>query len=320
MTEFELIKQYFATQILRRPDVERGIGDDAAIVTPPSGKSLAITTDTLISGVHFPENTIPYDIGYKSLAVNLSDLAAMGASPAWALLAITLPEASTAWIQEFCDGFFTLANRHQVQLIGGDITHAKTLSITVQAIGLVPANQAILRSGAKPNDLIYISGSLGDAGLGLQIKNKQISTTPELEHRLLERLNRPEPRIATGEHLCGIATAAIDISDGLAADLSHILEESKVGAIVQVDDIPLSEEAKQILTQEEAIKLALTAGDDYELCFTVPPHKQAELEASLTKIACRFTCIGKITTKTGLDLRHQDGRKYNGAILGYQHF
>lgn len=320
MTEFELIKQYFATQILQRADVVRGIGDDAAIVTPEKEKSLAITTDTLIAGVHFPENTLAYDVGYKALAVNLSDLAAMGATPAWILLAITLPEANTIWIQEFCDGLFTLANRHQVQLIGGDITHGTTLSITVQAIGLVPVNQAILRSGAKPGDLIYVSGSLGDAGLGLQIKNKEISLAPELEHRLLERLNRPEPRLATGEHIRGIASSAIDISDGFTADLGHILEESKVGAIIQIDEIPLSEELKHALPHEEAIKLALTAGDDYELCFTVPPNKRPELEANLAKVSCRFTCIGNITAQMGLDLRYQDGRKYNGAILGYQHF
>lgn len=320
MTEFELIKRYFATQMLHRADVVCGIGDDAALLAPPTGQTLAMTTDTLISGIHFPEFTLPYDIGYKSLAVNLSDLAAMGATPAWALLSITLPQADENWIQSFCDGFFTLANRHQVQLIGGDLTHGSTLSITVQAIGFIPEHQALLRRGAKPNDLIYVSGSLGDAGLALKMINKQISTSSSIEQRILERLQRPEPRISTGENLRGIATACIDISDGLAADLGHLLDESQAGAVINVDQLPLSEELKHAVSPEEAITLALTAGDDYELCFTVPANKQAELEKKLATISCRFTCIGEITSQPGLELRYQDGRKYHGAILGYRHF
>jgi len=319
MTEFDLIKKYFATQTEHRPDVRLGIGDDAAIVTVPAGHELVVTTDTLIADVHFPALTPPYDIGYKALAVNLSDLAAMGASPAWATLAITLAEANEAWIQAFCDGFFTLANRYQVQLIGGDLTHG-SLSMTVQAMGFIPPGQALLRSTAKPADLIYVTGTLGDAGLALHHLKQQISLSTEAQHAVLTRLNRPEPRLPQGEHLRGLAHAAIDISDGLAADLGHILEQSQVGAIVYVDQLPLSEAVKQSLPPEKAITLALTAGDDYELCFTVPPEKRALVEKKLSSIPCRYTCIGVITEQQGLDLRYQDEKKYHGPKLGYQHF
>lgn len=320
MNEFELIKHYFATQTLKRADVAIGIGDDAAIVTPPPNHQLAITTDTLIAGVHFPKNTLPYDIGYKSLAVNLSDLAAMGATPAWALLSITLPSADEEWVQHFCDGFFTLANRQQGQLIGGDLTHGTTLSITVQAIGFVPTGKMLLRNGAKPNDLIYVTGTLGTAGLALQFLQEKISLDTPLQQRVLEKLHRPEPRIATGEHLRDIATAAIDISDGLAADLSHILTASTVGAIININQLPLSPELKQAVPPAEAIKLALTAGDDYELCFTVPADKRATLEQHLANLPCPFTCIGKITKQTGLELQNEDGSQYHVTTLGYQHF
>jgi thiamine-monophosphate kinase len=322
MNEFDIIKNYFATQIAHRTDVIRGIGDDAAIVSVPQGQELAITTDTLIAGIHFPDDTHPYDIGYKSLAVNLSDLAAMGATPAWVTLAMTLPKGNESiedWIQAFCDGFFTLANRYQVQLIGGDLTHGP-LSITVQALGLVPTLKAILRRGAKPSDLIYVSGTLGDAGLALQCLQKKIALPPKAMQPLLTRLNRPEPRVVMGEQIRGIAHAAIDISDGLAADLSHILEESQVGAIIYVDQLPLSEELKHSLPHEEAITLALTAGDDYELCFTIPADKRTQLENKLSSLPCRHTCIGTITEQTGLDLRYQNGNPYHGPLHGYRHF
>ncbi len=319
MTEFDIIKNYFAAQTERRSDVALGIGDDAALVVMPKEHELAITTDTLIAGVHFPGTTLPFDIGYKALAVNLSDLAAMGAMPAWVTLAITLPSINEDWIQSFCDGFFTLANRHSVELIGGDLTRGP-LSITVQALGFVPAKQAIRRSGAKPGDLIYVTGTLGDAGLALLAYQEKIHLSPQYHRQLTERLDRPEPRIETGIALRNLAHAAIDISDGLAADLGHILEQSQVGARLNVDHLPLSEELKHSLPHEEAIALALNAGDDYELCFTVAPDKQQELEKKLSMIACRFTMIGRIETQAGLVCYHEDGKKYDGPINGYQHF
>ncbi len=319
MPEFSIIKNYFTTQTEHRKDVIRGIGDDAAIVKIPSGEELVITTDTLVSGIHFLPSDAPYDIGYKSLAVNLSDLAAMGATPAWITLALTLPTADENWIQNFCAGFFTLANLHQVQLIGGDLTHGP-LSITVQAMGLVPAGNALLRSTAKPGDLIYVTGTLGNAGLALQHLQGNVTLHPDYEKSIYLHLHRPEPRIAAGLALRGIAHAAIDLSDGLAADLSHVLEESHVGARVNVDQLPLSFELSESISHEKAIELALTAGDDYELCFTVPPDKQTLLENQLSVLPCRFTCIGTITNKPGLDLHYQDGKKYHGVISGYEHF
>lgn len=319
MTEFDIIKNYFAIQLESRPDVKIGIGDDAAIVIPPTGCELAITTDTLVSGIHFPNATSPYDIGHKSLAVNLSDLAAMGATPAWVTLALTLPKADTEWIQAFCQGFFTLANRHHVQLIGGDLTHGP-LSITIQALGFSPHKTALLRSQAKGSDLIYVTGTIGDAGLALQFLQQRIQLTPTYQTTLLERFNRPEPRIMMGEQLRYFASSAIDISDGLAADLTHILEQSRVGARIQVDHLPLSEALIHTLPRDEAITLALTAGDDYELCFTIPAAKQVEFESKFALFPCPVTCIGEITKHLGLELIHQNGSKYDGQILGYQHF
>jgi len=319
MSEFDIIAHYFANHTEHRSDVLIGIGDDAAIVNVPEEHQLAITTDTLIAGVHFPELTTPYDIGYKSLAVNLSDLAAMGAKPSWVTMALTMPDENKDWIQAFCDGFFTLANRHRIQLIGGDLTHGR-LSITVQALGLISPGKAILRSKANATDLIYVTGNVGDAGLALQFLQKKLDLNPTYQRQVLERLNRPEPRITTGQRLLSLASAAIDISDGLAADLGHILKQSHVGAIVYVDQLPLSEALTRSMSPTAAIALALTAGDDYELCFTIPAEKRGELEKQLASIPCRFTCIGEITMQPGLKLRYKDGRNYHGPILGYQHF
>lgn len=302
MTEFELIRHYFAAKTKERNDVRLGIGDDAAIANVPAGHELVITTDTLINGVHFPTTTSPADIGYKALAVNLSDLAAMGATPAWITLALTLPTADPTWIASFCDGLFLLANQYQVALIGGDTTRGP-LSITIQAMGFVPTGKALLRSAAKPGDLIYVTGTLGDAARGLL--NPQY---PEL----LSRLNRPEPRIATGTLLSGLAHAAIDISDGFVADLKHILLASHVGATVHLDQLPIS--------HPEALAYALTGGDDYELCFTIPPEKREELEKKHANIPCRLSCVGTIHTQLELQLLDNNGNPYHGPLHGYQHF
>jgi len=319
MTEFDLIKNYFATQALKRTDVQLSIGDDAAIVTLTLDQQLAITTDTLVAGTHFLEDTHAHDIGYKALAVNLSDLAAMGARPAWMTLALTLPKPDESWIQDFCTGFFTLANRYQVQLIGGDLTKGP-LSITIQAMGLLPKNKALRRDHAKPGDLIYVTGTLGDAGLALEFLREKISIAEHYQSSILEKLHRPEPRIATGEAILSLANAAIDISDGLLADLGHILEASKVGADIYVDKLPLSEALTHSVSAEQILALALTAGDDYELCFTIPANSQAVLEKKLSAILCRYTCIGQIKQQLGLDVLYPDGKKYHGNVSGFQHF
>jgi thiamine-monophosphate kinase len=319
MHEFELIKHYFASQVEHRSDVLLGIGDDAALVKVKPGHELVITTDTLVEGIHFPQDTLPYDIGHKSLAVNLSDLAAMGATPAWVTMALTLPHANQDWIQAFCTGFFNLAHRFNVQLIGGDLTRGP-LSITVQALGLVPAKKARLRSLAKAGDLIYVSGTVGDAGLALKHVQKKIQVDKRYEEVILTRLNRPEPRLALGEQLRDIAHALIDISDGLAADLGHILEQSGVGGHLYVDQLPLSDALRHTLASDEAIALALTAGDDYELCFTLAPEKRVEWEKKQASLACPCTYIGEVSSQPGLVLGYQDGRNYHGLIQGYQHF
>ena len=319
MNEFDLIKTYFAAQGDHRRDVRIGIGDDAAIVSLPEKHQLVVTTDTLVAGVHFPESATAHDIGYKSLAVNLSDLAAMGATPAWITLAITLPHSDEEWIQSFCSGFFTLANYHQVQLIGGDITHGP-LSITVQAMGYVPNNQGLLRSNAKPGDLIYVTGTLGDAGLALRFIQNKIKLEPSKQRAILTRFHHPEPRIVTGKALLYIANSCIDISDGFAADLSHILEASGVGARINTSLLPLSDELVHSVSHDIAVELALTGGDDYELCFTIPPEKRDLLTTTLSTIACRYTHVGEITETPGLILTDKEGNEYHGEIHGYQHF
>jgi thiamine-monophosphate kinase len=312
MDEFNIIKEFF-TQPSQRDDVALGSGDDCALVNVPSGQQVAVTTDTLVSGVHFPAETSPFDIGFKAMAVNLSDIAAMGATPAWVTGALTLPAVDKAWLAEFARGFFAVADKYNVQVIGGDLTHGP-LTITVQAMGLVPTGKALTRSGASAGDLIYVTNTVGDAGLALQFLTKKISVSPKWQPEILTRLNQPEPRVPFGESLRDIASAAIDISDGLAADLRHILNKSGVGARVFVDKLPLSSALSNSVSAEVAIKLALTAGDDYELCFTVPGEKIS----LLADMNC--TCIGEITSDTQMIFQFTDGSSYDGDTTGYQHF
>lgn len=311
MHEFDIIKRFFTSPITHRPDVILTSGDDAAIVALPPGRELAITTDTLVENVHFKKNTDPYSLGFKTLAVNLSDLAAMGADPAWFTLALTLPTRDEEWLENYSRGLFELSKRYNVQLIGGDLTHGP-LSMTATAMGFTPPKQALRRDGAKPGDLIFVTHTLGDAALGLLFLNKKIAIAESFQSSTLSKLERPLPRIEIGLSLRGRAHAAIDISDGLASDLKHILEKSHVGAIVYVDKLPLSDAMKTVPPGIQ-LSLALTGGDDYELCFTAP----AELKDSFT-FAC--TCIGEITENPQFDLRFQDGKKYNGETIGYQHF
>ncbi|HEY3486500.1 MAG TPA: thiamine-phosphate kinase, partial [Gammaproteobacteria bacterium] len=259
MAEFDLIEYLRRHNPVQRPDVLQGIGDDCARVQVQEGFELAVTTDTLVAGVHFPVETSPHAIGYKSLAVNLSDLAAMGAEPAWVTLALTLPDANMKWLESFAAGFFTLAKQYGVQLIGGDTTQGP-LSITVQAQGFIPRGQAITRGGAKPGDYICVTGALGEAGLNL-LKHMSGEAAPSA----VNRLNYPEPRIIAGIALRGVASAAIDVSDGLIADLGHILTASKVGARLTLEELPLSEAMRQDQDPAKMFELALTAGDDYEL-------------------------------------------------------
>ncbi|AOU97302.1 thiamine-phosphate kinase [Acidihalobacter yilgarnensis] len=312
--EFDLIARHFS-RCPPRDDVCLGVGDDAALLRPPSGQVLVATVDTLIAGVHFPEQTAPEDIGHKSLAVNLSDLAAMGAEPAWVTLAISLPKVDDRWLYAFAEGFYALAARHRVALVGGDTTRGP-LCITVQALGWVPEGEALRRTGARPGDDIYVTGTLGDAGLGLAVVQSRIQVDPAHREALLARLNRPEPRIETGLALRGLASAAIDISDGLAADLGHLLEASGVGARVELDRLPRSDAVR---LADPHGRLALTAGDDYELAFTLPPGCEADLARYAERLP-PYTRIGRVEAVPGLRLIDAQGNPFAFSHRGYDHF
>ncbi|MGD8569406.1 MAG: thiamine-phosphate kinase [Gammaproteobacteria bacterium] len=322
--EFSLIDHYFKHRARCRDDVVLGIGDDAAVTTIPDGYQLVSAVDTLVENVHFPGDTNPFDIGYKSLAVNLSDMAAMGAEPAWATLALTVPAVNENWLKQFCDGFFTLAEQYNVQLIGGDTTRGP-LTVSVQVMGLVPKGQALTRSGAKPGDRIFVSGQLGDAALALQLLQPRMSQYREInlpvdqQQLIMNRLNRPVPRVGLGIALRNVATAVIDISDGLAADLDHLLTAANVGATIDLEQIPVSKTLKQLQTTVDTQNLIIAGGDDYELCFTVPAEKCQALEAIQQHLSVDVTVIGQIEQTPGSRFRK------NGALLtvqrrGYEHF
>ena len=317
-SEFDIIRHYFAGHRAGRGDVLAGIGDDAALLQVPSGRVLAVCMDTLVAGVHFPPNTAAAAIGHKALAVNLSDLAAMGAEPAWATLALTVPDNDPAWLAAFSDAFFALADRYAVQLVGGDTTHGP-LTITVQAHGFVIPGQALRRQGARPGERIYVTGTLGDAGLALRMNAPG-------ESRLRERLDFPQPRIEAGLLLREYASAAIDISDGLLADLGHLLEGDRLGASLQIDALPRSDAFLAVMQAMDPQRrrlfheLPLSAGDDYELCFTVAEKFCGELEERFAGIpgGCRW--IGVVETAPGVRCYTDDGTPYRPAETGYQHF
>jgi thiamine-monophosphate kinase len=319
-SEFSLIDRYFAAHGLRRPDVALGIGDDCALLIPPVDQQLVVTMDTLVADVHFFAAADPEGVGHKALAVNLSDLAAMGATPAWATLALTLPRADEAWLERFCRGLFALADRYDLQLVGGDTTRGPTTVITVQAHGFVPPGLALRRDGARPGDGVYVTGTPGDAGLALTVAQGKAAVVPEGRAYFQQRLEWPEPRLAEGLALRGIASAAIDISDGLAQDLGHILERSRVGARLEVDRLPLSPALRASLDRDAAIATALTGGDDYELCFTVPPERAAGLASVAAGWACRCTRIGVVTAGPGLQRVRADGSVFHLDRRGYDHF
>lgn len=318
MDEFSLIERYFTRADRHRPDVELGIGDDAALCHVPEGMSLVAATDTLVEGVHFPGSTPAGAVAHKALAVNLSDLAAMGADPAWFTLALSLPQADETWLQGFADGLFSLADRFACELVGGDTVRGPRV-ITVQALGLVPAGTALLRGGAAPGDRIYVSGTLGDAALGLALEQGRVQDEGDAGTYLRGRLDRPEPRVELGRGLRGIATAAIDISDGLVADLGHVLKASRVGARVSLPRIPLSS-AYSSLREQAGWEPALSGGDDYELCFTVPPDKLGQLEQEASAWSCEVCCIGEVVTGSGLFIEGTDGKEYQPQHSGHDHF
>lgn len=318
--EFELIQRYFQRKGSPQKDVALGIGDDAALLNPPAGQQLVIAIDTLVHGVHFPENTSPYDIGWKALAVNLSDLAAMGAEPAWFTLALTLPESSESWLTEFSAGLFDLANQYGLALVGGDTTRGP-LTVTVQIAGYVPTGKALLRAGANHGDRIFVTGSLGDATLALKMLADHLPESAHDYPDLLERLNLPQPRIKEGCAIRGIASCAIDISDGILADLQHMLDASGTGAEIYLNQIPYSSQARKLMASHPDIRNSLlTGGDDYELCFCVPPAKLEQLEQIASDNHLQFTEIGQISDTKGLSCFDEAGKVVEIDVRGYTHF
>lgn len=317
LSEFELIESYFRDLNQSRSDVLLRQGDDCAVVKTTPGTHIAVTTDTMVSGVHFDEKVPPRALGHKLVAVNLSDLAAMGAEPAWLSLAITLPEVDQEWLKEFAAGMHELAGYYHCELIGGDTTRGP-LTLTLTAHGLLPEGQRLTRHNARPGDWIFVSGNLGDAAAALAGQQGELSLSSFVQHKLNERLFYPTPRIALGQALRGIATSCIDISDGLAADLSHILTRSKVGARIFLHQLPYSEALKS-LTLEQQRHYALHGGDDYELCFTVPEEMRGSLETSLAHSSVKLACIGQIDRSGGLRFFDHD-KEVASSNTGYQHF
>lgn len=319
--EFDLIETYFTHRLPQRDDVDLGIGDDGAIARVPENSELVIVTDTMVEGVHFDRDTPARALGHKVVAVNLSDLAAMGAEPAWISLAITLPEINDDWLTGFAHGLREICDYYNCQLIGGDTTQGP-LSVTITAHGFVPTGKALRRSGAKPGDWIYVSGTLGDAGLALAARQHRQQLSPDYQRKLTERLYFPSPRVALGQSLRGIASSAIDVSDGLLADLRHILKASHVGARLSVDEVPLSLALTESLTEEQALIYALTSGDDYELLFTVPEAQRGLFDTVTAHSPSKPVCIGRVTKDAEMiQLLHDDEPWQLPDITpGFEHF
>jgi len=312
LSEFELIARYFASPDFAIPAPEGvvlGIGDDAAILRPPPGEDLLVSIDTLVADVHFPRSVAPAQLGHRALAVNLSDLAAMGARPLWFTLALTLPEADESWLAGFSRGLAALARRCDIALVGGDTTRGP-LSITVQVHGAAPAGAALRRDGARAGDEVWVSGHPGTAALGLR---RQIAGAPDTDPALRVFLE-PEPRMALGIALRGLASAAIDVSDGLLADAGHIAERSGVAIVLERALLPVGPELAALADRDEALALALGGGDDYELCFTAPPPQAAAIAAAAARLDVPCTRIGRVLPGQGARCAGA------AAFTGYEHF
>jgi len=315
ISEFDLIREFCQGATRVRADVLLGIGDDAALLRCSPGRELVMTLDTLVAGRHFLPDADPQSLGHKALAVNLSDLAAMGAEPAWALLSLTLPRADSAWLAGFMAGFSRLADAHEVQLVGGD-TCSGPLAISVQLTGFVEPGTALLRSGASVGDLVYLSGAVGDAALALQLHGRGEPIAAQQQRRL----DRPEPRLQLGRRLRGLASAAIDVSDGLLADLGHLCSASGVAAEIDCAALPLSPATAAWIGRDGDWSLALAGGDDYELCFTLPPSRGEALERELRGLDVAVHCIGRIGAGQGVSAILPDGSRYTGVQTGWDHF
>ena len=317
--EFNLIDKYFVGRQSQRKDVYLAAGDDCALVKAPSNVQIAISTDTLVAGTHFLADANPAWVAHKALASNISDLAAMGATPAWVSFALTMPEPDEVWLAPFCDAFFELADYFGIQLIGGDTTKGP-LSLTLTVQGFVPEGRALTRSGAKVGDWVYVTGDLGDAKAGLDVildgslRSRIAAQQLEKAHYL------STPRVLAGQALVGLASAAIDISDGLISDIKHILKRSDVGVSLDVSQLPISSELVQFLDDKvSAQQYALSSGEEYELCFTVPEQNNGSLQSALSHAGCKVTCIGQIRPKGTFEL-HDDNQPLDWDLTGFDHF
>jgi thiamine-monophosphate kinase len=303
--EFDLIRRYF-TSDARAPGVVTGVGDDGAVLQPSPGTQQVQVTDTLVEGVHFPANVSASDLGYRVVAVNLSDIAAMGATPRWMTLALTLWDKDESWVEEFAAGLLGVAAQYGVSLVGGDTTQGDSVVVTVHVTGEVEEGAATLRSGAVPGDTVFVSGTVGDAAAGLELIKQDVP-----DSALAQRFLRPTPRIELGLALAGRATAAIDISDGLIADLRKMLDASGAGAEIDLDRMPLSDELRARFDLDTACRFATTGGDDYELCFSAPANAVAGIGG--------ITAIGTVTADNALVCR-RDGDIVEIDTSGYRHF
>ncbi|WP_457934060.1 thiamine-phosphate kinase [Pseudoalteromonas sp. SCSIO 43210] len=319
MKEFELINRYFKGRGITRRDVNLGIGDDCALVSVPQNCQLAVTTDTLVAGVHFFDDISPRALGHRALAVNLSDLAAMGAEPTWVSVALTLPSIDPQWIEEFTEGMHEIAEYFNVQIIGGDTTQGP-LTITICAKGTVPEGKALRRSGAKVGDWIYVTGPLGDAGLAIESRKQGFKIEPEHLKYVNKRFDYPTPRVAAGQVLRGLASSAIDVSDGLIADLGHILDMSQVSAVINVESIPTSDAMKSSLDFDQQLPFILSYGDDYELLFTVPDSNKGMLDLKLRQYGVDAVCIGQVKSGDGQIELLYNGEELNFEQHGFEHF
>jgi thiamine-monophosphate kinase len=316
MTEFDLIRRYFTRAT---PSALLGVGDDAALLSVSDGNVLAVSTDMLVSGTHFFPDANPFMLGHKTLAVNLSDMAAMGATPRWATLAMALPDADEAWLEKFSAGFFAVAQQYGVELVGGDTTRGP-LNLCVTIFGEVPAQQALRRSGAQLGDEIWVSGTLGDAALALAHLQGHLMLSAAEYAACSPALHQPLPRVTLGLALRGIANSAIDISDGLLSDLGHILDASQLAALLDFSVLPISSVLRGHLQQSLGKQCALAGGDDYELCFTAPMMRHAELLNISARLELPLTCIGKVVAGRGCIVHDAAGNPVIIEPSGYDHF
>lgn len=320
MSEKDIIEKYFSRHT-RTGNVDISVGDDAAVVTSPSNSRIVITTDTLNEGIHFFPDCNAEHLGHKSLAVSLSDLAAMGSTPLWVTLNLSLPEINHSWLNKFSTALYTLADRYAVKIVGGDLTRGP-LSVTTQAIAYVPLNTVLTRSNAKAGDLVYVSGTLGDAMLATYLHQSKINIELEETERYLldQQLHQPEPRVELGMNLLHLANACIDISDGLLIDLQRITSASQVGAKITIDKIPYSNITSNYIHTIKEWWIPMTHGDDYELLFTVAKDKHKQVAQLSHKLDCKLTKIGEIKAEPGITLLDNDVKVSLPDKLGFDHF